>query len=201
MGLNIEKDEQEPMNETAVGAAAAAVIAEDESNTKKSAHDAKKLKRATIRNVIVFSLSFFLQFSAGNALNNLQSSINSKHDLGVTTLLAMSISFIASSLFLPALLIKYAGFKWPMVACESTTLLYILANLYPTWWTLIPAAVLFGAANSVMWTVQGSLITHLAKDYSIFSKQKHDAVLIKFFGFFYIIYQSSKFKSSLYNQI
>jgi MFS family permease len=153
----------------------------------------RNAKKRIIRNLIVLSFSYLCQFSASNALNNLQSSINSQDNLGIYTISLAAFSVTFSCLFLPSLLAKYAGFKWPLVLNEIFVIIFVLANFYPKFWTMLPASVLFGFSNSVLWTFQGSMISHLANEYAEYSKRKAENFLIRFFGFFYIIYQLSMF--------
>jgi hypothetical protein len=150
--------------------------------------------RSIWRNLFVFSFSFFGVFAASNGCNLLHSSVNGS--LGLDTLVTISISFCIACLFLPALLAKYCGFKWPLVVSELCMCLYVGANFYPRVYTLLPAGALFGCATSVLWTYQGSLVSHLATEYAVITKGKLDSILIKFLGIFYIIYQSSNYKIS-----
>jgi hypothetical protein len=189
---------QKPPNESGnEQSGAAALLLADEATNQKKPKSAKELEaerksniRGIWRNLLVFSVSIFFVFSASNSINMLQSSVNSKDGLGVRTLQVISISFTISCLFLPSLMAKYCGFKWPLVFSELCMGLYVLANFYPSFYTLLPAAVLFGCATSVVWTFQGSLISHLATEYSQLTGGKLDMILIKFLGIFYIIYQS-----------
>jgi hypothetical protein len=161
-------------------------------SSKELEADRQSRIRGIWRNLLVFSISIFFVFSASNSINTLQSSINSKDSLGVYTLQAISISFTFSCLFLPSIMAKYCGFKWPLVFAELCMCLYVLANFYPSMYTLLPAAVMFGCATSVVWTFQGSMLSHLATEYAELTNGKLDMILIKFLGIFYIIFQSSK---------
>ena len=173
---------------------AASHIIEGDHRLVLSKAEQKAIKRRILKNLFVFSISFLLVFSAANAINNLQSSVNSKGELGVYILVTISVSFTFSCLFLPSILAKYGGFKWPMVVSEISMGLFVLANLFPYEFVLLPAAALFGVATSVLWTFQGSIISHLATEYAMYSKRKLDNVLIRFFGIFYFIYLTSKTK-------
>lgn len=167
-------------------------------NLKTTAENSQALptlgKNQIIKNLVVFSLSFLLQFSAANGLFNLQSSLNSAQNLGVTSLLVASLSFTASCLFLPNILYRYGNFKWPLIFCESSIAFYIMANYYPRFYTLIPVSVFYGLSMGTLWTFQGSLVSFLAAEYSKHSSQKIDQILVKFFGVFFIIFQISKKK-------
>ena len=152
-------------------------------------------KRRIYKNVIVVSLSYLLQFSAFNGLNSLQSSLNSHGNLGVYTLLTISISFLLNCLFVPLFLCRLMGFKWSLVLSQLTVIGYVIANYFPSWFTLIPSAAIYGAALSVLWTLQGSFIVHMSNEYAVvcaYRQLHHENIMFKFFGIFMIIFQLSK---------
>ncbi len=145
------------------------------------------------RNLIVFSGSFLCAFLAANSLNALQTSFNSADSLGAHVLTAIAVSFNLSSLFVPALLAKYVPVKWSLVACQACMCVYVAANFCARAFALMPAAVVFGAATSVLWTFQGTVINHLAVEYSHGARHETvDTILMKFMGIFYLFYQSSR---------
>lgn len=90
------------------------------------------------KNLISLSISFFFLFSAFNAISNLQSSLNSEASLGTISLFVIYASFALSCLFLPSILTSKLGYKWSLFICEICYCIYIIANLYSKWWTLIP---------------------------------------------------------------
>lgn len=151
----------------------------------------KKERRRIIKNLIVFCISFLLQFSSSNGLSNLQSSLNSVKNLGIISLLTSSLSFSLTCLFLPALLNKYGNYKWPIVASHVAISSFVVANFFPSYFTFIPSSLFSGMANAVLWTYQGSFIVELATEYVAVSNLKLENVLLKFFGLFVIIFQIS----------
>ncbi|CAF0869436.1 unnamed protein product [Brachionus calyciflorus] len=164
-------------------------------------NDNPKIRRNIKKNLIVFSLSYLLQFSAANGLNNLQSSLNSYQNLGITSLLVSAISFSLSCLFLPSIMLRFLGFKWPLVICQSIVALFIVANFKATFWTLIPVSFFFGIALSTLWTYQGTFVAHLAHDYNKNSSHKNPNILVKFFGIFFILFQLNQVFGNLISSI
>lgn len=160
--------------------------------------DNRKLSSAKYRiykNVIVVAFSYLLQFSATNGLNSLQSSLNSHENLGVYSLLTMSVSFLISCLFVPMFLCRLIGYKWSLVLSQHVALFFIVSNYFPSFYTLLPASVLYGAALSVLWTLQGSFIVHMSNEYGVVCAERqlhHEKIMFKFFGIFMIIFQLSK---------
>jgi hypothetical protein len=162
----------------------------DSEETKKLATKALLLRRKSIyKNLLVFSFSYLLQFSAINGLHNLQSTLNSHANLGIITLLVSSITFMISCLFLPIILCKLAGFKWSLVCAQLGCLFFIVANYFGTFGTLLPSAPLYGASLSVIWIFQGSFIAHLSNEYAHLTKRNKEKVMMKFYAIFMIIFQ------------
>ena len=116
----------------------------------------------TLKNLFFFSLSYLFQFAAYNGLTNLQTSINSSDNLGLNSMITISLSFSLTCLYLPPLFYKWMnGFKWPLVISHAFLSVFVLANFYPSNYTLIPASILGGAAMGLLWTYQGNYIIYL----------------------------------------
>jgi MFS family permease len=147
-------------------------------------------KQNILKNLVIFCFSYLFQFSALNALSNLQTSLHGI--LGIATLLTSSIAFTVFCLFLPTLCKEYIGYKSSLICSNICISLFVLANFYPAVWSLIPAAVLVGAANAMLWTFNGTFISFLVSRYSQASKQKTEHILMRFFGIFIVIFQLSK---------
>ena len=84
---------------------------------------------------------------------------------GPTSLAATYAALVFSSLFLPTFLISKLTAKGTIVAsmlCYST---YIAAQFYPTYYTLIPSAVLVGLAAAPLWSAKCTYVTHVGKRY------------------------------------
>jgi len=189
------------LHETAIQADEKAALNEASNRTKeKSLYEQNRAtKKNILKNLVIFCFSYFFQFSAFNALNNLQTSLHGS--LGIVTLLTSSIAFSVLCLFLPSLCKEYIGYKSSIICSNICISLFVLANFYPAMWSLIPAAVLVGAANSILWTFNGTFISFLASKYSQASKQKTEHILMRFFGIFIFIFQLSKKTSRLFYEI
>ena len=166
----------------------------DDADTQKTN---KSKRRRILRNLVFYCLSYLLQFASHNGLLNLQSSLNSDKNLGVHAMITSTLAFAATCLYLPSLLNKYAGYKWPLVGCHVLICSFVLANFMPNYWTFLPTAALTGASMGVLWTYQGSFIVELATQYVSISKTSIDTVLLKFFGIFGVIFQFSKTKPNI----
>ena len=135
-------------------------------------------------NHLLLCLASFLIGTAHAPTEALQSSLNSQDNLGVTSLTVMQTAVILSTLFSPAL-VSVLSAKWTIVAGYSTTCVYIAANFYPTWWTILPATALAGAGFGAMSPAQGRYVTTLAKAYSKTTGDRVEGVASLFHGVFF----------------
>ena len=161
----------------------------NELDDNKDEIEDKVNKKKALKNLIIMSLSFFFQFSSYNSLSALQSSLNTEKNLGVTTLLTTLIFFTLSCLFIPMIIVKQIGFKWSFLTANMSILIYVFANFYPRFYTMLPAAVFSGIGQSIMWVNQGSYIAELAKMYAKAALKTEEASLVLFFGIFLIVFQ------------
>lgn len=59
--------------------------------------------------------------------------------------------------------------------------------------TLLPAAVLVGFGAAAMWAALSTYITQLAQIYSKLVGKDTDAVIVRFFGFFFLHFKHKTF--------
>jgi hypothetical protein len=111
---------------------------------KVDVRDQKKVKFIVYKNVFVIGLSWIFLFTAYTSISNLQSSLNSVGGLGTASLSTLYIALIISCIFIPTVLIDKIGTKWTIVISQLTYILYMIANIYPTYYTLIPTAIILG---------------------------------------------------------
>ncbi|XP_048478604.1 UNC93-like protein [Plutella xylostella] len=155
-----------------------------------AASDAQELPRWRImKNIVVISLAFMLQFTAFSGAANLQSSINAEGGLGTAALAAIYAGLITSNVFLPALVIKWLGCKWSICISFVTYMPYIAAQMYPRFWTLIPAALLVGFGGGPLWCAKCTYLSVSAETQGKTCKVPVDALLTRFLGVFFMIFQ------------
>ena len=104
---------------------------------------------------------FLFVFSQG--ISNLQSSINCDEGLGVASLATIYGTLIFSAIFVPSFVIRHLGLKWTLVASMSCYTLYMVANFYPDWYTLIPASVLVGLGAAPLWSAKCTYLTTIGR--------------------------------------
>lgn len=118
------------------------------------------------KNLAVLSCSVVFLFTAFNGLMSLQSSLNSDSGLGPTSLSVVSMSVIVSCMFTPTLVIAKLGSKKTIVYSALFYSVYVIANVNATWWTLIPASVVFGIGVAPLWSAKCSYIAAIAREHS-----------------------------------
>lgn len=88
--------------------------------------------------MIIIGLGWVFLFTAYQSISNLQSSLNSDQGLGTASLSTIYVTIVLSCLLLPPVMISNLGLKWTIVLSQFTYLLYIAANMYATWYVLMP---------------------------------------------------------------
>jgi hypothetical protein len=109
----------------------------------------KRLKLMFLKNVFLVGGSWILLFTAFQSIANLQSSLNSDSGLGTASLSTIYVTLILGSIFLPTTMMEKLGIKWTIVICQFTYILYIAANFYAKYWTMIPAAIILGRKQAI----------------------------------------------------
>jgi len=142
-----------------------------------------------LKNVVLLGFAFLLDTTPIIGLARLQSSLHRVEGLGVIASSVLYGSLIISSMFLPKLLISSIGHKWTTVICYVGYILWIPANGYAIWTTMIPASIVVGLCSAPLWTSQLSYITVVAGQYSKISNEKQDAVITRFMGIFFMFFQ------------
>ena len=76
--------------------------------------------------------------------NYFQTSIHNIEGLGAASLCVIYAALVLSCMFIPSLMIGKLGAKYTIVLAMMGYVLYILANFYPRWWTLIITSAILG---------------------------------------------------------
>ncbi|XP_037084786.1 UNC93-like protein [Pollicipes pollicipes] len=170
--------------------------------SKRNGHDPTNGERwRIIKNVVAISFSFMCLFTAFQSMSNLQSSINSEEGLGTASLATIYGALIASCMFMPSLIIKRLTCKWAMVVCTFCYSLYMLAQFHPRKYTLIPAAIILGFGAAPMWSAKCTYLTQVGKLYAEIIQDASEPVIVKFFGIFFLLFQSSQIWGNLISSL
>ena len=164
-----------------------------EAVVKEAAKDLeiKQKQSLCIKNLLVLSLSFFFVFAAYISLRNLQSSLNDKDGLAMYSLSALYLCFCLGCIFAPTI-IQYLHPKRTMILGQCSFLIYIAANFYPTYYTLLPVSALVGFSLSNIWTSHSTYLTCVAINYAEVSGKTLMSVLTRFNGLFFMFFGISQ---------
>lgn len=154
-------------------------------------------KQQILKNLIIIGLAWFLLFTAFQSMANLQSSLNSDQGVGTLSLSTIYITLVLSCLFLPALMINKIGLKSTIVTSQFAYLIFIAANVYPKWYLLLPTAAILGIFAGPLWTAKCTYLTEIAGFYSSLSGESNEAVVNRFFGIFFAMFQMSQIVGNL----
>ena len=152
------------------------------------------------KNLVLLCVSFILIFNAFRAIQNLQSSINSDGYLGIISMACVHGTMCISCLWAPVVINKFTA-KWTLVFGMSTYILWIAANFYPRFYTLIPFGILAGIGKGILWTAESSYILKLSFDYSRITKEGLDKEMFRFHGIFLACFQTTHIWGNLVSSL
>lgn len=83
------------------------------------------------------------------------------------------------------------GCKWTMALSFIAYMPFILSQLYPRMYTMIPSGLAVGFGGGPLWCAKCTYLTVVAEALAIFNgkNSKSDALVVRFFGLFFIFYQ------------
>ncbi|XP_065076758.1 UNC93-like protein [Ochlerotatus camptorhynchus] len=154
-----------------------------------------------LKNITTVSIAFMVQFTAFQGTANLQSSINAKDGLGTVSLSAIYAALVVSCIFLPTLVIRKLTVKWTLCVSMLCYAPYIAAQFYPTFYTLVPAGILVGLGAAPMWASKATYLTQLGQVYAKLTEQSVEAIIVRFFGFFFLAWQTAELWGNLISSL
>lgn len=155
-----------------------------------SGHRGRVERYDIIKNIVVISVTFVLNFTAYASMQNLQTSLNLAEGLGIKSLVTIYVSLVISVLFIPSLTLQGLGCKWTIALGIIPYALYMLANCYATLGTIIPASALMGIAAGLIWPAKCQMLTQLGRRYAQLTGQSTEVVINMFFSIFFMAFQS-----------
>lgn len=173
----------------------------DEEDEKITPDERKKEKRKITKNVFIISFGFLFLFTAFQSLQNLQSSLNKDEGLGLASLCVIYAALILSCIFVPPFVIGRLGCKWTLVLSMTGYVLYTVSNYYARWGTLIPASIIIGICAAPLWSSKCAYLTTTGIRYSQLSRETQDAVVTRYFGIFFLIFQSGQIWGNLISSL
>lgn len=152
------------------------------------------------KNTFVLSAAFMSVFTSYLAIQNLQSSLNEEQGLGIISLSCMYACLIISGMIAPAV-INVLGEKRVLVISFMCHIIYIGTNFYPSFITLVPSSVLLGFTAGPMWTSQSVYLATMAYSYAGRTLKDKHAVLSKFNGIFFPMYETTQITGNLISSL
>lgn len=137
-----------------------------------------------LKNFVVLVTAIFLIVSANQPTIQLQSSLNIEHGMGTTSTGIGQGSSIVAFLLLPTIFSDIFGLKYTMVIGFFIESLSILANYYPSWYTLAPAAILSYSVTGLARACQCAYTTILAERYTENTGANKDKTISGMFGIY-----------------
>ncbi|KAK9154259.1 hypothetical protein Sjap_001739 [Stephania japonica] len=156
------------------------------------------VRRSHTSDVHILSCSFLLIFLAYGAAQNLESTVLTVQNLGTTSLGILYVSFTFFSLAASPM-VRSLGSKNAMILGSTGYWLFIAANLFPSWYTMVPAALYMGFAASIIWVGQGTYLTSTARSHAEDCKVHEGTVIGKFNGEFWGMFASHQFVGNLFS--
>ncbi|KAI9589953.1 UNC93-like protein [Glossina fuscipes] len=154
-----------------------------------------------LKNITIISFAFMVQFTAFQGTANLQSSINATDGLGTVSLSAIYAALVVSCIFLPTLIIRKLTVKWTLVFSMLCYAPYIAFQLFPRFYTLVPAGILVGLGAAPMWASKATYLTQVGQVYAKITEQAVDAIIVRFFGFFFLAWQTAELWGNLISSL
>ncbi|ONM01362.1 UNC93-like protein 3 [Zea mays] len=139
----------------------------------------------------VLSAAFLFVFSAYSAAQNLQTSVNTEDDLGTVSMGTVYTSFTLFSVASSPVVTRI-GPKRALVVGTSGYVLFILANLVPSWYTMVPASLYLGFTASIIWVGQGTYLTSAALSHARENNLPEGPTLGSFNGEFWGMFASTQ---------
>ena len=79
--------------------------------------------------------------------------------------------------------------KWTLVVSVLTYSLYIAAQFYPAFYTLIPTAFILGLGAAPLWIAKCTYLTFIANKLAANEGTDPEPIVVKFFGIFFFLFQ------------
>jgi len=144
-------------------------------------------RRAIYKNLFVMSGAFLCLFTAFESMSKLQSSINKV--TGVASNTTIYAALIVSCMFVPPILIKKLKVKWTLIISAFAYSLYMAAQFYPAYYTLIPTAIVLGIGAAPLWSAKCTYLTQIANRMAALNGEDSGPWVVKFFGIFFFFFQ------------
>ena len=143
------------------------------------------------KSILSMGAVFMLIYTSYSGLSSLSSSLHIQEGMGTICASVRYVSLVISSLFVPKLMIAYIGHKWTVCVSLLGFILWMAANGYAVWATMIPASIVNGIFVAPLWAAQGAYFTYMGQEYAAANGYSTENTVTLFFGIFYMFYLAS----------
>lgn len=151
--------------------------------------DTRQQKRTHVFNFVTICLIWLFIFTAYSGLQNLEAAVNA--EIGLYSLAAVTSGGVISCIVAPTV-ISYIGSKGALIVACICQCIFVAANFYPKPEILITAGAINGLSTGLLWTAQSCYVTMISVEYHKLSGESLDTLLSRFFGIFFMAFQSSQ---------
>lgn len=143
-----------------------------------------------LRVIIILGIAWFFIFSAFGVIEMIQSSLGDHMELRLLTFALLHLMKAFGSLFGPVVFKRFTA-KRALVAGFLCHTLFLAANFYPRWYTIVPTGILVGFASAFIWISFSLYVTVCAVQRAEMTGQTRAAVLSKFNAGMILMYSLS----------
>ena len=137
------------------------------------------------------SCVLLLILTAYKCLESIQSSLNFEDGLGTISISLVYAFYFCSSLLVGGPVVYLLKPKWSVFVSLFPYTVFIIANIWPSWLTMVPSSILLGLADGPFWIAQGTYMSVLASRYAEATGEDLNQVVAIFSGIFHIFYGAS----------
>lgn len=165
---------------------------------KRVEHPSAELpeKNVILKNYIFVCIGHFLVMMGFLPLRSMQTSLNHKDNLGAISTSVQLASYIGGALLTPIILPKF-GIKNTLCLSMFLPILFIIANIYSCFWTLIPGGVITGVSIAMLYSTQAIYQTGMAYAYSVLTDEPINQVLPLFVAAYLTVIQAANVVGNL----
>ena len=164
-----------------------------EVDSQQTDQEIKKEKSRILKHIFLISFAFLLNFTAFQGLSRLQSSLHRTEGMGVINSSVLYASLMISCMFIPKLMTSKIGHKWTIPISFLGYILWMAANGYAVWGTMVPASIIVGFCAAPLWTAQCAYFTKMGNRYAALNNEPEQAVVTRFFGYFFMFFQMCEY--------
>lgn len=84
--------------------------------------------------------------------------------------------------------------------CNNHVIFVFLIRIF-RFYTLVPAGILVGLGAAPMWASKATYLTQVGQVYAKITEQAVDAIIVRFFGFFFLAWQTAELWGNLISSL